>query len=269
MRKAFVWALTRHVLVNKYRLDKEDPLEVRVIDNSAVRDVQVKRLQQLRATRNDAAVKSALAALTTAARTNTGNLLERSIECARALATVGEISDALESVYGRYAANTQLVRGAYVDQHPDQAAIEQLVARAERFLKTHGRRPRILVAKLGQDGHDRGAHVIASGFADHGWDVDVGPLFQTPQEVVRQALESDVHVVGVSSQAAGHRALVPDLVAELRKQGLDDVVVICGGVIPPADYAFLRDKGVAAIFGPGTKIPTAVHEVLTLLENKQ
>lgn len=255
--------------VNKYRLAKEDPLDVRVIDNTAVRAAQIERLAKLRASRSEAKVKDSLAKLEAAARSGKGNLMELSVECARSLCTVGEISDALERVYGRYAAHSQLVRGAYLEQHPDQKLISTLIERAEKFRQTKGRRPRILVAKLGQDGHDRGAHVIASGFADHGWDVDVGPLFQTPSEVVRQAIESDVHVVGVSSQAAGHRTLVPALIEELKKVGASDVIVICGGVIPPSDYDFLKSAGVAAIFGPGTKIPTAVNEVLALLEKKQ
>merc|ERR1711991_541868 len=182
---------------------------------------------------------------------------------------VGEISDALERVFGRFSAKSQLVEGAYVQQYGENELVSNLIERAENFANATGRRPRILVAKLGQDGHDRGAHVIASGFADHGWDVDVGPLFQTPEEVVRQAMDSDVHVIGVSSQAAGHRALVPDLIKVLKAEDMGDVVVVCGGVIPQEDYAFLKSKGVAAVFGPGTKLPLAVDEVLNLVEAKK
>lgn len=254
--------------VNKYRLAKEDALDVRKIDNSAVLASQVASLKKLRAKRDNARVQRSLKALEDAARNNTGNLLELSIECARASCTVGEISEALERVYGRYVAKTQLVEGMYAKQFPDQKLVQDLIKRAEDFANKSGRRPRILVAKLGQDGHDRGAHVIASGFADHGWDVDVGPLFQTPQEVVRQALDSDVHVIGISSQAAGHRSLVPALMQELKSQKLSDVIVVCGGVIPPSDYDFLIQSGVSAVFGPGTKIPNAVNEVLGLLEKR-
>ncbi len=222
----------------------------------------------LQTQRDSAKVTASLERLEAGARGKTANLLELAIDAAKNLATVGELSDALERVFSRFAAKTQIVEGAYKQQFGETERVKQLIARAEQFANRVGRRPRILVAKLGQDGHDRGAHVIASGFADHGFDVDVGPLFQTPQEVVRQALESDVHVVGVSSQAAGHRALVPALVDELRKQQMEDVLVICGGVIPPSDYEILAQAGVSAVFGPGTRIPDAVDKVLTLLEAK-
>lgn len=255
--------------VNKYRLEKEDDLDVRKIDNSAVLKSQVESLKKLRASRDNAKVEASLKKLEDGARNNEGNLLELSIDCARNLATVGEISDALERVFGRFSAKSQLVEGAYVQQYGENELVSNLIERAENFANATGRRPRILVAKLGQDGHDRGAHVIASGFADHGWDVDVGPLFQTPSEVVRQALDSDVHVIGVSSQAAGHRALVPALVEELKKEGMSDVIVVCGGVIPASDYDFLKESGVSAIFGPGTKLPLAVDEVLNLVEAKK
>jgi methylmalonyl-CoA mutase len=255
--------------VNKYRLEAEEPLDVRKIDNSAVLKSQVQRLKELRASRDNAAVQRSLAALRDAAKGD-GNLLQYAIECARADATVGEISNAMEEVFGRYVAKTRLVEGAYVSQLGDDAAhMRALIARAETFAKKTGRRPRILVAKLGQDGHDRGAHVIASGFADCGWDVDVGALFQTPEEVVRQAIDSDVHVVGISSQAAGHRALVPQLTAELLKQGVgSEMTVVVGGVIPATDYDFLKANGVSAVFGPGTKLPDAVDSVLAILEKK-
>ncbi len=241
---------------------------MRKIDNSAVLKSQCEKVAKLKAQRDTAKVQQALARLEEGARNSSANLLELAIEAAKSLATVGEISDALEKVFTRYAAKTQIVEGAYKQQFGETEKVKQLIARCSDFMSRVGRRPRILVAKLGQDGHDRGAHVIASGFADHGFDVDVGPLFQTPQEVVRQAMESDVHVVGISSQAAGHRSLIPALIAELKAQHMDDVLVICGGVIPPSDYDFLHQAGVAAVFGPGTRIPDAVDQVLTLLEKK-
>jgi methylmalonyl-CoA mutase len=253
--------------VNKYRLATEPPVEIRDVDNAAVREGQIRRLEQLRTTRDPAQVDTALQALADGARGN-GNLLELSIAASRARATVGEISDALESVFGRHRATIRTIAGVYGGAAAGDEDWERARAAVEAFAAAEGRRPRMLVVKMGQDGHDRGAKVIASAFADLGFDVDVGPLFQTPEEVARDALENDVHVVGVSSQAAGHKTLVPELVAQLRKQGGDDIVVVVGGVIPAQDYEFLHDAGVAAVFGPGTNIPAAAAEVLGLLRRR-
>ena len=253
--------------VNKYRLATEAPVDIREVDNAAVRDGQIRRLEQLRATRDQARVDAALRALGDGARGD-GNLLALSVEASRARATVGEISDALESVFGRHRATVQTIAGVYGDAAAGDEDWEQARAAVEAFATAEGRRPRMLVVKMGQDGHDRGAKVIATAFADLGFDVDVGPLFQTPEEAARDALENDVHVVGVSSQAAGHKTLVPELLAQLRKQGGDDIVVVVGGVIPAQDYEFLHDAGVAAVFGPGTNIPAAAVEVLGLLRRR-
>ncbi|HVX19252.1 MAG TPA: methylmalonyl-CoA mutase [Acidimicrobiales bacterium] len=250
--------------VNKYRVDDPDVVDVLAIDNTAVRESQVERLHKVRAERDDAACKAALEALTEGAKGN-ANLLELSVAAARARATVGEISDAMEAVFGRHRAEVRTISGVYGSAYEGDEGYAKIQADAEAFAAEEGRRPRILVVKMGQDGHDRGAKVIATAFADLGFDVDVGPLFQTPAEAARDALENDVHVVGVSSQAAGHRTLVPALIDELRKAGADDVVVVCGGVIPPQDYEFLTDAGVAAIFGPGTNIPEAAAKVLALV----
>jgi methylmalonyl-CoA mutase len=248
--------------VNRYELSEHDEIEIRDIDNAAVRDAQLRRLAQIRAGRDAAAVERALAQLTDLARTGEGNLLEAAVDAARARATVGEISDALETVYTRHRAEVRSVSGVYSASYHGDEDFEDVSREVGRFAEEEGRRPRMLVVKLGQDGHDRGMKVIATAFADLGFDVDVGPLFQTPEEAARQAVENDVHAVGVSSQAAGHKTLVPELVECLRSQGASDVAVVVGGIIPPPDYPFLRESGVAAIFGPGTAIPKAAREVL-------
>ncbi|KAI9033124.1 vitamin B12-dependent enzyme [Hyaloraphidium curvatum] len=256
--------------VNKYRLKKEDPIDVLVIDNTQVREGQIARLKKIRASRDNDKVNTILQELTKAAGSGEGNLLALSIEAARARATVGEISDALEKVYGRHALTTRMVSGAYRAEYGKTDEISETLKVVDSFIEKEGRRPRILVAKMGQDGHDRGAKVIATGFADLGFDVDVGPLFQTPAEVARQAVDADVHVVGISSQAAGHKTLVPQLVAELKKLGAGDMVVVAGGVIPPQDYQFLYDSGCSLIFGPGTRVPIAAQEVCKkILEKKK
>ncbi len=254
--------------VNRYRPDAEELVDIRDVDNTAVRASQIERLEQLRATRDPARVARALTALTDGARGD-ANLLALSIEAMRARATVGEVSDALESVFSRHRATIRTISGVYGSAAAGDEEWERARADVEAFAKEEGRRPRMLVVKMGQDGHDRGAKVIATAFADLGFDVDVGPLFQTPEEVARDAVENDVHVIGVSSQAAGHKTLVPELLAQLRKQGGDDIVVVVGGVVPAQDYEFLRDAGVAAVFGPGTNIPPAASEVLALLRHQR
>jgi methylmalonyl-CoA mutase len=252
--------------VNKY-LAAEDtkPAELLDVDNTRVREQQVARLQQIRRTRDEGRWRAALDALTQAAASGEGNLLALAIEATRARATVGEISDALEKVFTRHRATTRSISGVYGAAYAGDTGFARIQAEVRAFAEEEGRRPRLLVVKLGQDGHDRGAKIIASAFADIGFDVDIGPLFQTPEEAARQAIENDVHVIGVSSQAAGHKTLVPQLIEELRGAGADDVVVVCGGVIPPQDYDFLRDAGVAAVFGPGTNILEAAGSVLDLL----
>ena len=255
--------------VNKYQRDDEPDIEVRDIDNGAVRESQIKRLQAVKSTRDSAASAAALAALTAAAANRTGNLLELAVHAARARATVGEISDALEKVYGRHRAVIHSISGVYGSAYAGDAGFAAIQASVEAFARDEGRRPRLLVVKLGQDGHDRGAKVIATAFADIGFDVDIGPLFQTPEEAARHAVENDVHVVGISSQAAGHKTLVPQLIADLRAQGAGDVLVVCGGVIPPKDHAMLKAAGVAAIYGPGTNIPLAAGEILRLIRNRR
>jgi methylmalonyl-CoA mutase len=252
--------------VNKYRTDTQPTVEIREVDNTAVRAGQIQRLEQLRATRDQRRVDAALRALTDGARGD-ANLLGLSIEASRARATVGEISDALEAVFTRHRATIRTIAGVYGDSAAGDEDWERTRAEVDTFATAEGRRPRILVVKMGQDGHDRGAKVIATAFADLGFDVDVGPLFQTPEEAARDAVENDVHVIGVSSQAAGHKTLVPELVAQLRKQGGDDIVVVVGGVVPAQDYEFLHDAGVAAVFGPGTNVPAAASEVLRLLRH--
>jgi methylmalonyl-CoA mutase len=254
--------------VNEYRPASEEPVDIREVDNSAVRAQQIERLEQLRATRDSARVDASLRALTQGARGD-ANLLALSIEAARARATVGEISDALEAVFSRYRATIRTISGVYGGAAAGDTEWEQTRHAVDAFAEAEGRRPRMLVVKMGQDGHDRGAKVIATAFADLGFDVDVGPLFQTPEEAARDAVENDVHVVGVSSQAAGHKTLVPELLAQLRKQGGDDIVVVVGGVVPAQDYEFLHDAGVAAVFGPGTNIPAAASEVLGLLRHRR
>jgi methylmalonyl-CoA mutase len=248
--------------VNKYRLEKEDDLDILAIDNTKVRKSQIARIEKVKAERDSQKAQACIEALTKSAETGEGNLLELSIEAAKARCTVGEISDALEKVFGRHSPQNRVVSGAYKSEYGEHDEVTLTQNAINKFTQDHGRPPRLLVAKMGQDGHDRGAKVIASGFADLGFDVDVGPLFQTPAEVARQAIDADVHVVGVSSQAAGHKTLVPALIDELKKLGADDKLVIAGGVIPVQDYQFLFDHGVAAVFGPGTKIPVAAREVV-------
>ncbi|WP_372528968.1 methylmalonyl-CoA mutase, partial [Piscinibacter sp.] len=248
--------------VNKYKLAKEDAIESRDIDNHAVRENQVKRLQQLRAERDAAAVNRALEALSACAASGEGNLLDLSIKAVRARATVGEISDALEKVWGRHRADTQMVTGVYAAAYDSAEGWEKLQAEIAAFAEEHGRRPRVMIAKLGQDGHDRGAKVVATAFADMGFDVDMGPLFQTAEECARQAIENDVHAVGVSTLAAGHKTLVPAIIASLKAQGADDIIVFVGGVIPRQDYDFLYEAGVKGIYGPGTPIPASAKDVL-------
>ena len=250
--------------VNKYLVEDPQLVEVLDIDNTAVRDQQLERLALIRAERDEGACEAALAALTEAAR-NDGNLLAASIEAARARATVGEMSDAMEVVFGRYTADTRTISGVYGSVYEGDEEFQAIVDKVRAFGDEQGRRPRMLVVKMGQDGHDRGAKVIATAFADIGFDVDIGPLFQTPAEAARDAVDNDVHVVGVSSQAAGHKTLVPELIEDLRRAGADNVVVVVGGVVPPQDYDELRAAGVGAIFGPGTKIPSAAAEVLDLI----
>jgi methylmalonyl-CoA mutase len=250
--------------VNKYRAKDETPVEIRDIDNTAVA-----RLENVRENRNEEACRAALTKLTEAAREGTGNLLALAIDAARERATVGEISDALEDVYGRYRAMTRSISGVYGAAYENDADFQAIWADVRAFADEHGRRPRMLVCKLGQDGHDRGAKVIATGFADLGFDVDIGPLFQTPDEAVREAIENDVHVVGISSQAAGHKTLVPQVIEGLKAEGASDIIVICGGVIPPQDYGMLRDAGVSAIYGPGTNIVGAAREVLEKIKQQR
>ncbi|GEO39354.1 methylmalonyl-CoA mutase [Skermanella aerolata] len=251
--------------INKYRVANPEKVDVLSIDNTAVREQQVARLQQIRASRDEAAWRASLDALTAAARDGSGNLLDLAVKATRARATVGEISDALEAVFTRHRAVIRSVSGVYGAAYEGDAGFAAIQKDVADFAEAEGRRPRMLVVKMGQDGHDRGAKVIATAFADIGFDVDVGPLFQTPEEAARQAIENDVHVIGVSSQAAGHKTLVPSLIEELKKAGSDDIIVVCGGVIPPQDYDFLRESGVAAIYGPGTNIPKAAAEILSIV----
>ena len=248
--------------VNKYQNDAKDEIDVLEIDDGQVRDAQLSRLAAIKASRDNVAVKASLEALTEAAKSGEGNLLELAIEATRRRATVGEISDALESVYGRFVAQAQTVSGVYGAAYADDSDWRAIISDIDSFIDQHGRRPRMLVAKMGQDGHDRGAKVIATAFADVGFDVDLSPMFATPEEVARQAIENDVHAVGASSLAAGHKTLVPQLIEALRAQGAEDIVVIAGGVIPQQDYGFLREQGVELIFGPGTPIPEAARAVL-------
>ncbi|KAG5441075.1 Methylmalonyl-CoA mutase, mitochondrial [Clonorchis sinensis] len=257
--------------VNKYRLEQEERVEVLVVDNTKVRESQIAKLKQLRAERDNSKVETCLAAITSACASDdrSHNLLALSIEAARARCTVGEITDAMSKVYGRHKAADRLVSGAYRSQFSKSDELQSVMKAVEDFAAHEGRRPRILVAKLGQDGHDRGGKVIATGFSDLGFDVDVGPLFSTPSEAAQQAVDADVHVVGVSSLAAGHKTLVPELVKELSKLGGKDIVVVVGGVIPPQDYEFLLENGVACVFGPGTRIPEAAVQVLDAIKKQQ
>jgi len=248
--------------VNKYKLDKEDLVDVLMIDNDKVRDKQIERLNSIKASRDSKKVAAALEALTKAAEDQTGNLLELAVAAMRLRATVGEVSDALEKIYGRHRADTQKVTGVYAAAYDSAEGWEKLKGELAQFASDFGRRPRVMIAKLGQDGHDRGAKVVATAFADLGFDVDIGPLFQTPEECARQAIENDVHALGISTLAAGHKTLVPAIIAELRKQGADDIIVFVGGVIPRQDYEFLYEAGVKGIYGPGTPIPASAKDVL-------
>lgn len=252
--------------VNKYRLDKEDPLDILDVDNVAVRQAQIKRLEKLRANRDNEAVQSCLAAITKSVETGEGNLLDLAIKATRARASLGEISDAVEKVSGRHKAVIRSISGVYSSEFADEDEIKRVRSMTDEFEEQEGRRPRIMIAKMGQDGHDRGAKVIATAFADLGFDVDIGPLFQTPEETAQDAVDNDVHVVGMSSLAAGHKTLLPQLVEELKKRGREDIMVVIGGVIPAQDYEFLRQHGAAAIFGPGTIIPIAAGKVLEELK---
>ena len=251
--------------VNKYRLAKEDQIDTLEIDNTAVREQQIKRLAELRANRNEADVQSALEALSNVAASGKGNLLEYSVDAARKRASLGEISYALEKHFGRYKAKINLISGVYSADAKDNASFKKAQELCDEFAKVEGRRPRIMIAKMGQDGHDRGAKVVATGYADLGFDVDMGPLFQTPAESAKQAVENDVHIVGVSSLAAGHKTLVPQIIEELKKLGREDIMVVVGGVIPPQDYDFLYKAGAAAIFGPGSIISESATKMLELL----
>jgi methylmalonyl-CoA mutase len=251
--------------VNRYQLEKEDPIDILEVDNTKVRESQLKRLKVLRETRNPERVKAALDKLAEAARTGTGNLLELAVECARERASLGEISLAMEETFGRHQATIRSISGVYSAESMSDTDFEKAKTLVETFAKLEGRRPRIMIAKMGQDGHDRGAKVIATSFADIGFDVDIGPLFQTPAEAAKQAVENDVHVLGVSSLAAGHKTLVPQVIAELEKLGRPDIMVVAGGVIPAQDYDFLYDAGVFGVFGPGTKISKAAQKILELL----
>lgn len=251
--------------INKYRLEKEDPIDILDVDNTEVRRQQIERLNQLKANRDEAAVQKALAAITECVKTKKGNLLELAVEAARVRATLGEISDACEVVVGRYKAIIRTISGVYSSETKKDPTFQEACKLVEDFAKKEGRQPRIMIAKMGQDGHDRGAKVVATGYADCGFDVDMGPLFQTPEEAARQAVENDVNVLGVSSLAAGHKTLVPQVMEELKKLGREDIIVIAGGVIPAQDYDYLYKAGVAAIFGPGTSVAKAAVQIMQIL----
>jgi len=251
--------------INKYKLDKEDPIDILEVDNTAVREAQVARLKKLRAERNNEEVQLALDAITECARTGEGNLLALAVDAAKKRASLGEISDACEKICGRYKAVIRTVSGVYSSVAGKDGDFEKAKEMANHFAELTGRRPRIMIAKMGQDGHDRGAKVVATGYADIGFDVDMGPLFQTPEETAKQAVENDVHIIGVSSLAAGHKTLVPAVINELKKLGREDILVYVGGVIPHQDYDFLFEAGAIAVFGPGTKIPTSAIQVLDVL----
>jgi methylmalonyl-CoA mutase len=254
--------------VNKYQLAEEPAIDILNIDNTAVREAQIRRLQEVREGRDETDCSRALDALTRAAEEGTGNLLALAVDAARARATVGEISDALEKIYSRHRAVTRSIAGVYGSAYESDVEYMSIQKEVEDFARAEGRRPRMLVCKLGQDGHDRGAKVIATAFADIGFDVDIGPLFQTPEEAVREAIENDVHVIGISSQAAGHKTLVPQVIESLKREGAEEIIVICGGVIPPQDYDEMLGLGVAAVYGPGTNILLAAHEVLGLIQGR-
>ena len=246
-------------------MDEASQIEVRDVDNQAVKLAQIARLNQVKASRNQQEVDFCLEKIAQAAQAGTGNLLALAVEAARKRATLGEISDAMEKAFGRHKAQTKSISGVYASEVKNQESFKKAQTLSDRFAEMEGRRPRILVAKMGQDGHDRGAKVIATGFADLGFDVDIGPLFQTPQEVAEQAVENDVHIVGASSLAAGHKTLIPQLIQALKELGRPDIMVVAGGVIPAKDYEFLEKAGVAAVFGPGTVLSEAAIEVLEKL----
>ena len=248
--------------VNKYQLPEEDLVDVLIIDNDKVRNNQIERLKSVKAKRDNAKVALALAALTKAAAENSGNLLALAVDAVRLRATVGEVSDALEQVYGRHRADTQKVTGVYAAAYDSAEGWDKLKVEINQFAQDVGRRPRVMIAKLGQDGHDRGAKVVATAFADLGFDVDIGPLFQTPEECARQAIENDVHALGISTLAAGHKTLVPAIIEELKRLGGGDIIVFVGGVIPKQDYEFLYEAGVKGIYGPGTPIPASAKDIL-------
>jgi methylmalonyl-CoA mutase len=251
--------------VNKYRLEKEDPLHILDVDNDMVRKQQVERLAEIKAKRDTAKAAKSIQDLTECAKTGNGNLLAIAVEAARNRVTLGEISDALEVVFGRHKAQIKSISGVYSKAIKNDESFEKAKQLANKFAEKEGRRPRIMIAKMGQDGHDRGAKVVATGYADVGFDVDIGPLFQTPAEAAKQAVENDVHILGVSSLAAGHKTLVPQVIEELKKYGREDIMVIVGGVIPAQDYQFLFDAGAVAVFGPGTKISEAAISILEVL----
>jgi methylmalonyl-CoA mutase len=255
--------------VNKYRLKDEDPIDTLEVDNASVRESQVARLKKIRATRDQKAYEAALEALTKAAESGEGNLLDLAVKATRLRASLGEISEALEKVYTRHRAQTQAISGVYGGAYAGDEDFSKICQTVEGFATENGRRPRMLVVKMGQDGHDRGAKVIATAFADIGFDVDIGPLFQTPEEAAREAIENDVHVIGVSTQAGGHKTLVPNLVEALKEAGAEDILIVCGGVIPAKDHKFLQKCGVAAIYGPGTHIPTAAAEVIDIIKKRR
>ena len=251
--------------VNQYRLEKEDPLQILDVDNQMVRRQQLEQLERIKLTRNNEKVTNSLDKLIHCAKTGEGNLLEIAVEAARNRATLGEISDALETIFGRYKAQIKSFSGVYSKEIKNDESFEKAKQLANVFAEKEGRRPRIMIAKMGQDGHDRGAKVVATGYADVGFDVDIGPLFQTPAEAAKQAVENDVHILGVSSLAAGHKTLVPQVIEELKKYGREDIMVVVGGVIPAQDYQFLFDAGAVAVFGPGTKISEAAIKILEIL----
>ncbi|TDI69807.1 MAG: methylmalonyl-CoA mutase, partial [Bacteroidetes bacterium] len=251
--------------VNKYVLEKEDPIQILDVDNEMVRNGQLERLKKIKESRNAKNVTECLSKLTQCAQTGEGNLLALAIEAARERVTLGEISDALEVVFGRYKAQIKSFSGVYSKEISNDPSFEKARQMADKFAELEGRRPRIMIAKMGQDGHDRGAKVVATGYADIGFDVDIGPLFQTPGEVAKQAIENDVHILGISSLAAGHKTLVPQVISEIKKLGREDIMVIVGGVIPAQDYEFLFDAGAMAVYGPGTKISEAAIEMLQVL----
>jgi methylmalonyl-CoA mutase len=254
--------------INKYQTDEKSEIDVLEVDNVKVRKSQIERINKMKADRNDEAVGKALEKLTKSAESGDGNLLALAVDAARERATLGEISDAMEKSFGRYKATIKSISGVYSSELKNNEYFKAALKRADEFAVLDGRRPRIMVAKMGQDGHDRGAKVISTSFADLGFDVDIGPLFQTPDEAARQAVENDVHILGVSSLAGGHKTLVPQVIEELKKHGREDIMVIAGGVIPQQDYDFLYDAGVTAVFGPGTVIPKAAKQILdVLIEN--